>query len=193
MAYSTRCHCRQIRASTKLPPLPSWPSPPPHCHHRAAATYAITAPLSPRRHRRRHRHTAGRRLRCHHHRCPFYRRHFHRRCRCCFLLIVDCVCPFHRCRRRCLHCHRGGARWQDGGGGDCCGHARWRHAVDALPTPATAAALPASCRCHHRCRTSHRGASANDATLPAAGVFIATAVARGGSTEVVAADTVMAR
>jgi hypothetical protein len=89
--------------------------------------------------------------------------------------IVDCVCPLHRCRRRCLHRHRGGARWQDGGGGNCRGYARWRCAVDALP--AAAPALPASCRCRHRRRTSHRGASADDAALPTTGVFIATAAA----------------
>jgi hypothetical protein len=104
----------------------------------------------------------------HHHRCCYYHRRFRRRCRCCFLLIVDCLCPRHCCRRRYLHCHRRGARWQDGGGSDCRGHARQRCAVDALPAAAATAALPASCRCHHRHRASHRVASANDAALPAA-------------------------
>jgi hypothetical protein len=85
---------------------------------------------------------------------PCFRRHrslcFHRyprlrfRCCCrrCIQLIVDCcLCPHHRCHRRCLHCHRGNGRSQNGG---CCGHAR-RHC--AANVAAAAAVLPASCRC----------------------------------------------
>ena len=45
--------------------------------------------------------------------------------------------------------------------------------------------------CRHRHRTFHRGAFADDAVLPAAGVFIATAAAGGGSAAVTAAVTVM--
>ena len=48
-----RCHCRQRRVSTKLPPPPSWLPPALHCHLHAAATYAA-ATLPPLRRRRLH-------------------------------------------------------------------------------------------------------------------------------------------
>ena len=147
-----RQHC--CRASAKLPsPPPSWPPLPLRCHRCIATAYAAAATLRSRqaaaaaaklaaasnvlpprfrRHRRRrfHRH----RRRCH-----------RRRCRRCIQLIVDCcLCPRHRCHRRCLHRHRGGARWQNGG---CRGHAQRRRAADVLPDVAATAALPASRRC----------------------------------------------
>ena len=60
-------------------------------------------------------------------------------------MIVDCcLCPRHRCRRRCLHRHRSGAPWQHGGGGGCRGHSRCRRAADALPAAAAVAAAAAA-------------------------------------------------
>jgi hypothetical protein len=95
-----------------------------------------------------------RRLRFHHHR----RRHFRRRCHQCIQLMVDCcLCPRHRCHRRCLHCHRGGAWWQNSG---CRGHARRRCAANALPTITAVAALPESCSCR-------QAAAAGKLPLPA--------------------------
>jgi hypothetical protein len=49
-----RCHCRQRRVSTKLPPPPSWLPPALHCHLHAAATYAAATLPAPLRRRRLH-------------------------------------------------------------------------------------------------------------------------------------------
>ena len=112
------------------------PPSPRSCQAAAAAAMLATASevLLPRFRRRC-------RLRFHRHR----RCRFRRRCRRCIQLIVDCcLCPRHRCHRRCLHHHPGGA-WRQNGG--CRGHARRRRVADAMPAVAAAAALPASCRC----------------------------------------------
>jgi hypothetical protein len=54
--------------------------------------------------------------------------------------MVDCcLCPRHCCHCRCLHPHRGGAWWQNGG---CRGHAQRRRAKDALPAVTSATTTP---------------------------------------------------
>jgi hypothetical protein len=119
-------------AAAALPPLPTLRS---RQAAAAAAKLVAASEVLPPRFRRRHR------LRFHRHR----RRRFRHRCSQCIQLIVDCcLCPCHRCHRRCLHPHHGGAWWQNGG---CRGHAQRRRAADAQPAIAAAAAMPASCRC----------------------------------------------